>query len=1225
MRRFFSQSIIASLIFVSVFGALVIAFPTAAAAEVPSPGGGTAGQPAAGQPGGPDPLANTRQQAADSETKGCVGKFPWVPVPRINITACIAEAANFVMWVSARTLWLSGIILNYALGYTLNMQELLTQIPVVDIGWKVIRDIANIVFIFIALWSGISITIGIQAEKAWSLLAHMVLVALFINFSLFITKAIVDASNIAALHFYNLITPAEYRDNWDAGLSEAFMAGLRLQTLYDSKSLQARGISTGAGAVSDYVAGKAGNVMNLGSIILLGIFGSLLMMVAAFVFFAGAIMFVLRAITLVMLMVLSPLAFVAWILPGASGLAHTWWSKLWSQSLFAPLYLALAYVIVATINSPAFKGITTIRGGQDTFAAALTSDSPAFAGIIFSFIIMIGLMVGCLIVAQSLGAKGSEMMMDWGGRLKNAGQGLAGRFVMRGFGTETYKDWAQRKGLRYKELAEKETDMTKKQSLMDLHHKWEKRAKSKWVPNLSLRKLDEKWERSGSILGGEEGSLRHTLGSLLGGKGALGSVIREQTTKRFVHDWTFGSSTSAAAAYEADEHRISAAKDHEYKEDAEQAADRIRPFKLQERALQQAWHTAMGELAEEKRKMDELIEKEAKATDPAEKARITAQITAQQTRVTEKDTAVQDRKAAVDAAAKENGAKIDKETREIATALARMSQEGFLEMDKSFFTIPEIMNVTVLGADKYNALMASEHYTNVEKIEYTEARMRQIKEQGGEIAKEQEWYLEESKRVQNKRGEAKKLHDEWAKRKREHEKNKRNVLSEMEADPEKGVKKREEDVKHWEVMVKASANDAEEKENQAHLDEAKKLLEDTKKAVKEKGKELDSTFATSNPEPTRPDTIQMPAAPGWKSADLRKAMRNFRNPQELINYYRYAREVINIPPFVQTVLQGMWNKLRESDQVDSYTKEQNRVNKRLYLQEANDYATGAHAVKMKRIDELDPVLGAKIRKEFNEEILETSEKEFQEKYWKPGADGESKMDKIFKDAAEKLSKGDQKIHDEIADKASVGERTLRYDTGRTIMGNAIQNLADDEANMMGGSLRNLHFIKSVLNRGLFSAFKNRDLDVKVPDILNLIHSTGEMLKGNNAGSKGNFDFIVWLMNERAGKEFVPWEQLPFPNEKEKKLWEAIKALAAQRDDNLGTEFPNKLSALEWLHENGYFTNAEGEEQPVISPWREMGIHFRDEKPMPDSQFYGEKFYNPEYHTYVGAEEKKKKT
>src|SRR3989338_4048102 len=124
-----------------------------------------------------------------------------------NIKGCVAQIMDIAMWIAARTLWIAGVLFNITLDYTLNLNTLLEKMPIVDIGWKVLRDIANIVFIFITLWCGISITLGIgdNGKKAWGYLAQMVLVALFINFSLFIAKAVVDASNVAALHFYSLI------------------------------------------------------------------------------------------------------------------------------------------------------------------------------------------------------------------------------------------------------------------------------------------------------------------------------------------------------------------------------------------------------------------------------------------------------------------------------------------------------------------------------------------------------------------------------------------------------------------------------------------------------------------------------------------------------------------------------------------------------------------------------------------------------------------------------------------------------------------------------------------------------------------------------------------------------------------------------------------------------------------------------------------------------------
>src|SRR3989338_3155856 len=301
--------------------------------------------------------AEAAARAAEENRKALAEKFTCLTGFKINLKGCLAGLMDIVMWLAARTLWIAGVLLNITLHYTLNLNTLLEKMPIVDIGLKVLRDIANIVFIFITLWAGISITLGIgdRGKKAWGLLAQMVLVALFINFSLFITKAVVDASNIAALHFYSLIVDPEHEKDYDSGLSEAFLYGLKLGTLYNSKQLGAGGA---IGVEQNLIGGalaSSGKGPTFTNIILIGFFGSLFIVITAWVFFAAAIMFIYRAVTLIFLMILSPLAFVGLILPGTSGMAHAWWSKLWSQAFFAPLYLALAYVVVKmvkTINSP---------------------------------------------------------------------------------------------------------------------------------------------------------------------------------------------------------------------------------------------------------------------------------------------------------------------------------------------------------------------------------------------------------------------------------------------------------------------------------------------------------------------------------------------------------------------------------------------------------------------------------------------------------------------------------------------------------------------------------------------------------------------------------------------------------------------------------------------------------------------------------------------------------
>ncbi len=480
-------------------------------------------------------------------------------IPSRALESTVAWTMDRVMWVMARGLWMAGKIFDYSVDWGLNFSKILNQVPVVESGWKVLRDIANIAFIFIALWSGISIILGINAEKAWGLLAHMVLVALFINFSLFITKTVIDASNIAALHFYRLMvaspcpdTPENCKDAKgndrlpQLGISVAFMNGLKLQTLYNSELI---GKENGTSAVGS--AANAGTIkakLNPLNIILIGVFGSIFMLIAAFVFFAAACMFVIRTVTLMLLMLLSPLAFVAWLLPGAQGFANEWWHKLWSQSFFAPLYMALAYVVVATIQDDRFSAYLT----GASFAAELTSDgsSPSSIPLIFNFVIMSALLIGCLLVAQKLGASGSGMMMKMmklGGKLAGGTSGATGRFMVRG----TYLSAAGgvAKGVGWA------------------------------VQKVGMKKLGDRLYSGGAALDKVQkkidvGELDKRFGRTMFGKTAIGNIIREQTTGRLVKA-KFGGEKSVHEAYEEDERLREARNQIKKRQDAEQAYGRL--------------------------------------------------------------------------------------------------------------------------------------------------------------------------------------------------------------------------------------------------------------------------------------------------------------------------------------------------------------------------------------------------------------------------------------------------------------------------------------------------------------------------------------------------------------------------------------------------------------------------------------------------------------------------
>lgn len=97
-------------------------------------------------------------------------------------------------------------------------------------GWGAARDIANMLFIFILIYIAVTIIYSAETHGTMKTLAAVVVMALLINFSFFITRVVVDAGNILAVQFYNAIpaTPVSQvdRDGGSIGASVINKLGL---------------------------------------------------------------------------------------------------------------------------------------------------------------------------------------------------------------------------------------------------------------------------------------------------------------------------------------------------------------------------------------------------------------------------------------------------------------------------------------------------------------------------------------------------------------------------------------------------------------------------------------------------------------------------------------------------------------------------------------------------------------------------------------------------------------------------------------------------------------------------------------------------------------------------------------------------------------------------------------------------------------------------------------
>ena len=347
----------------------------------------------------------------------------WGKVADASIGQIIAWISDFTWRISARLFTMAGYLLDYAVDFSVkDFKKHIDGIEVINIGYKIILNVANMLFIFILLYIAIKTILGMGGDIK-KLLTNIIVVALFINFSLFMTKTIIDASNILAMGFYNGVQTEIGKAETDGvnkqvisvgSVSTAMMAGLKLQTMIPSEK-------------SDYNKEDSSKGLTYMNIAMNNFGGSALFLVSAFVFLSAAILFVVRFVALLFYMLFSPVAFLGMILPEFKEYSSKWWKGLQSQALFAPAFLFMAYLISAIVNS---KQLWTAVGGTDkaNFFDAFSSTRPSAAfPILMNYVILTALMIGALIIAKKMAGEGSAGVLKYTGKFQHWAQGVAGR------------------------------------------------------------------------------------------------------------------------------------------------------------------------------------------------------------------------------------------------------------------------------------------------------------------------------------------------------------------------------------------------------------------------------------------------------------------------------------------------------------------------------------------------------------------------------------------------------------------------------------------------------------------------------------------------------------------------------------------------------------------------------------------------------------------------------
>lgn len=245
--------------------------------------------------------------------------------------SCIsAFIYNFIFtplsWITAGT----ARLLDYFIHYSI--QSTSYDKGFVETAWGIVRDLSNIFFIFALLYIGIRMILSQSVTDNKKYLGYIILIGLTINFSLFIVRVTIDASNILTRVFYAQIENIDSDGN----------------TIPDDVKKEK---SITVGLVSKFDPEKIikdpNDKKNTGIFLMVTIVSIVLMCFMIYIFLSVALLFVARVASLWLAMIFAPLAFASYTVPfKIPEFGHQeFWGNLFKSAFLAPVFVFLLYVI----------------------------------------------------------------------------------------------------------------------------------------------------------------------------------------------------------------------------------------------------------------------------------------------------------------------------------------------------------------------------------------------------------------------------------------------------------------------------------------------------------------------------------------------------------------------------------------------------------------------------------------------------------------------------------------------------------------------------------------------------------------------------------------------------------------------------------------------------------------------------------------------------------------
>lgn len=271
-------------------------------------------------------------------------------------------------WIAQLGAWALNLA-GHLIGYTLSFSTFVTHRYVVA-GWPISQGVANLGFILALLTIAFATVLRVETFGARRMLPRLFIAALLINFSLVIGGVLIDASRVAMAAFSLVMVGNANINNIGWGILQS--SSLVNAVFVFNTDFYGTGLSLNSNLAASSSWKYVLHVWQAAIMIWVLSAG---LLVAAF-------MLLWRYIILLLLLIVSPLAYLSFAFPGMSSLAHKWWDNFLRWVIMGPVvfFILLLLVRVGGLSPGISAEHYAISSVLDIIFTSLLAMASVFAG-----------------------------------------------------------------------------------------------------------------------------------------------------------------------------------------------------------------------------------------------------------------------------------------------------------------------------------------------------------------------------------------------------------------------------------------------------------------------------------------------------------------------------------------------------------------------------------------------------------------------------------------------------------------------------------------------------------------------------------------------------------------------------------------------------------------------------------------------------------------------------